>query len=75
MIKRLAKHGNSMALVLDRGLLELLDIKPETTLKLTTDGECLVVSPVRTARRREAFKAALQEGHRRYSKTLKNLAG
>jgi antitoxin component of MazEF toxin-antitoxin module len=75
MIKRLSKHGNSMALVLDRGLLDLLDIKPESSLKLTTDGECLVVSPVHTVRRRAAFAAALKEGKRRYAKTLKDLAG
>ncbi len=75
MIKRLSKHGNSMALVLDRGLLDLLDIKPETPLKVTTDGECLILSPAHTTRRREALKAALKDGNRRYAKTLKNLAG
>ncbi len=30
MIKRLTKHGNSLALVIDRGILELLDISANT---------------------------------------------
>ena len=29
MIKRLTKHGNSLALVIDRGVLELLDVNAD----------------------------------------------
>ena len=74
MIKHLTKHGNSLALVIDRGILELLEIDADTPLSLTTDGKCLVVAPVRDAKRREAFRAALDEGNRRYGKMLKRLA-
>jgi antitoxin MazE len=74
MIKRLTKHGNSLALVIDRGVLELLAIDADTPLSLTTDGKCLVIAPVRDAKRREAFQAALAEGNRRYGKMLKRLA-
>ena len=74
MIKRLTKHGNSLALVIDRGVLELLGIDADTPLSLTTDGKCLVVAPVRDAKRRKAFRAALEEGNRRYGKMLKRLA-
>ncbi len=74
MIKRLTKHGNSLALVIDRGVLELLEIDADTPLSLTTDGTCLIVAPVRDAERRERFRAALAEGNRRYAKALKRLA-
>ena len=74
MIKRLTKHGNSLALVIDRGVLDLLEIDADTPLSITTDGKCLVVAPVRGARRRETFRAALEEGNRRYGKMLKRLA-
>ena len=47
MIKKLSKHGNSMALVIDRAILDLLDIDENTSLELSTDGESLVVAPVR----------------------------
>jgi antitoxin MazE len=73
MIKRLTKHGNSLALVIDRGILDLLEIDANTPLSLETDGECLVVTPVRDARHRKAFRAALEEGNRRYGKTRKRL--
>ena len=74
MIKRLTKHGNSLALVIDRGVLDLLEIDADTPLSLTTDGKCLVVAPVRNAKRRKSFRAALEEGNRRYGKMLKRLA-
>jgi len=74
MVKRLTKHGNSLALVLDRGVLDLLEIDTETPLSITTDGKSLIVSPIRDAKRQKAFRAALQEGHKRYARMLKRLA-
>jgi len=74
MIKRLTKHGNSLALVIDRGILEILEIDAKTPLSITTDGKCLVISPARDAKRRRAFLAALEEGNRKFGKTLRRLA-
>lgn len=74
MIKRLARHGNSLALVIDRGILELLEIDADTPLSLTTDGRCLVVAPVRDRQRQKRFRVALEEGNRRYGKMLRRLA-
>lgn len=74
MIKHLTKHGNSLALVIDRGVLELLQIKADTPLSLTTDGKCLVVTPARDAKRRELFRTALESVNRRYRRALKRLA-
>ena len=44
MTKHLSKHGNSLALVIDRGILEMLDIDEKTTLSVSTDGKTLFVS-------------------------------
>jgi len=74
MVKRLTKHGNSLALVIDRGVLDILDIDAGTPLSVTTDGKCLVVSPVRNQKRQKRFRVALAEGNRKYSKMLKRLA-
>jgi len=74
MVKRLTKHGNSLALVIDRGVLDLLDIDSETPLSVTTDGSSLIIAPIREAQNRKAFRAALSEGNRRYGKMLKRLA-
>lgn len=74
MIKRLTKHGNSMALVIDRGVLNLLEIDADTLLNITTDGKCLVVSPVRDPARQKKFRAALTSVNKRYGRALKQLA-
>lgn len=74
MVKRLTRHGNSLALVIDRGVLDLLDIDAETPLSVTTDGKCLIVTPVRSPQRERRFHAALQEVNRRYGRALKRLA-
>jgi hypothetical protein len=39
MVKKLTKHGNSLALVLDRGVLDLLEIDADTPLNIKTDGK------------------------------------
>jgi len=74
MIKKLSKHGNSLALVIDRPILELLDIDEGTSLSISTDGEALVIVPVRDKRRRKRFEEALESTNRRYGKALKRLA-
>jgi len=38
MVKMLSRHGNSLALVLNRGVLDLLKIDARTPLEITTDG-------------------------------------
>lgn len=74
MIKRLTKHGNSLALVIDRGVLDLLEINADTPLSLTTDGKCLVITPARDAKRRESFRNALETVNKRYRRALRRLA-
>lgn len=75
MIKRLTKHGNSLALIIDRSILKLLRIDAETPLSITTDGECLVISPARAAARQRRFRRALEKVNTRYARALKRLAG
>ena len=74
MIKKLTKHGNSWALVIDMPILDLLKIDPDQPLELTTDGNILTVSPVRDKQRRAKFEAALEKTNRTYGRVLKKLA-
>jgi len=74
MIKKLTKHGNSLALVIDRPVLDLLKIDDDTPLEISTDGKVLVISPVRDEKRRKTFEKALKKTNKNYSKALKNLA-
>ena len=74
MVKRLTKHGNSLALLIDRGVLELLQIDADTPLSLSTDGSSLIVTPIRDAKRKRSFRAALDKVNRRHGRALKRLA-
>jgi antitoxin component of MazEF toxin-antitoxin module len=74
MIKKLTRHGNSLALVIDRGVLDLLKIGADTPLEITTDGRALVIEPARGEARRRRLAKALGEGHRRYGRMLRRLA-
>jgi antitoxin component of MazEF toxin-antitoxin module len=74
MVKRLVKHGNSLALVIDRPLLDLLHIDAETFLDVQVDGKSLVVTPVQADDRKKKFLEALENGNRRYGRALKKLA-
>ena len=75
MIKTLTRHGNSLALVIDKPILDLLGISSDTPLEIQTDdGKSLKVTPVTDINRREKFEAALARTNRKYGKVLKKLA-
>jgi antitoxin component of MazEF toxin-antitoxin module len=74
MVKKLTKHGNSMALVIDRPILDILKIDDDTPLELSTDGQVLVITPVRDKARQAKFANALALVNKRYGKALKRLA-
>jgi len=74
MIKQLTKTGNSYALVLDRPLLEAAKIDVDTPLEISTDGDVIVISPVRDAGRVEKFRTGVESIHRRYAGVFRRLA-
>jgi antitoxin component of MazEF toxin-antitoxin module len=74
MIKKLTKHGNSLALVIDKGILDLLHIDAETPLSLDTDGRNLIISPANSSEREKRFGKALEKVNRKYAKAFKRLA-
>jgi len=47
MKKRLARHGNSLAIVIDKPILELLSIDEDTVLQISTDGNKIIITPIR----------------------------
>jgi len=74
MVKKLTKHGNSLALVIDRAILDLLKIDTDTPLDISTDGQVLVISPVRDEVHRDKFRKARESANRKYGRALKRLA-
>ncbi|MEO5630698.1 MAG: AbrB/MazE/SpoVT family DNA-binding domain-containing protein [Nitrospiraceae bacterium] len=74
MIKMLKKHGNSMALVIEKPMMEALGITEETPLQLTVNGNALVVTPANVGVGPERMKAVIKEIRKRYGPMLKRLA-
>jgi hypothetical protein len=74
MIKTLTKHGNGYALVIDKPILELLRASPETSFEILTDGQCLVLTPVRDLEDEKQFQNALDMVHKRFGRAMKRLA-
>ena len=74
MLKKLTRHGNSFALVIDKAILELLRITPKTPLDISTDGRTLIVAPASEAKKRKRFNSALEKVNRAYGDVLHRLA-
>jgi antitoxin MazE len=75
MLKKLTRHGNSLALVIDKAVLELLNIDDQTPLEISTDGTLLLISPVRDEERKRQFQEAVVKANTKYGRALKRLAG
>jgi len=74
MRKRLTRTGNSLALVLERPLLEATGIDADTPLEISTDGDVIVVTPVRDPRRAAKFRAGVADILDRYAGVFRRLA-
>ncbi len=74
MIKTLTKHGNSYAMVIDKPILELLKVTPETPFEIISDGRSLVLTPVRDADEEKKFTDAVAMVHNRFGNAMKKLA-
>ncbi len=73
MVKRLTVIGNSLGLIIDRPILDLLHVDKDTPLELSTDGKALIVRPAPKGHGRRVRDAAsrLMDAH---DATLKKLA-
>ena len=74
MLKTLTKHGNSLAIVIEKPILDLLGVEADTPFDVTTDGQVLVLTPVKDVSRQTAFKTALDKINQKYANALKKLA-
>lgn len=74
MVKKLTKHGNSLALVIDKAVLDLLKITADTPLEISTDGDVLTIAPVRDKTRARKFNKALKNANKKYGPMLKRLS-
>jgi antitoxin MazE len=74
MVKKLTRTGNSFALVLDKPLLEQVKIDADTPLEVSTDGDVIVISPVRDKKRVAKMKRLVEEMDAMYAGVFRRLA-
>lgn len=74
MIKKLTKTGNSVAVVLDRPLLEATGIDADTPVEVSTDGDVIVITPQRDPERVEKLRDGMEKIHRRFGGVFRRLA-
>ncbi len=73
--KKLTKHGNSYALIIERAILELLGIDDETLLQISTpDGSSIIVTPLKGKAEKQRFSTSMRKINKKYGRTLKRLA-
>ena len=75
MIKRLQAIGNSYGVIIDKPILELLRLTPESELEVSTDGERLIIAPIRDASaRKRRLERAQQRTLKSHEHTFRKLA-
>ena len=73
MIKKLSAVGNSLGLIIERPILELLNITKDTSLEVKTDGESLIIRPVRLSKK-ERVRESTERMMATHDETLRRLA-
>jgi len=74
MIKSLTRTGNSVALVLDKQLLEAAQLDPDEMVEVSTNGRVIVIAPVRSKRAVEKFKQGQERMHAKFAGAFRRLA-
>ena len=73
MRKKLSAIGNSLGLVIEKPILELLDIDRDTELDMKTDGDRLIIAPVRKGKK-DRVRVALARALVAHDQSLRKLA-
>jgi antitoxin component of MazEF toxin-antitoxin module len=73
MVKKLIQHGNSVALVIDKPIMEILNITNETTFEISTDGRNLILSPQTEYNQEKDILSSLERINKKYGSVLKRL--
>ncbi len=73
MTKKLIRHGNSAALVLDKALLDLLKVQMDTLLEVTTDGKNIIISPQTDDKAEATLLQSLERINQKHGAALSRL--
>ena len=74
MIKRLTRQGNSVAIVLDKPIVEAAGLDEGQEVEVSTDGDVIVITPVRSKSRQAKLRAIVGRMHEKYAGAFRRLA-
>lgn len=74
MQKNLTTIGNSLGIIIEKPILDLLGINKETLLEMKTDGKRLIIEPIKEIDKTEKIKNATRRVMKNHDKTLRELA-
>ena len=58
MNKHLTAIGNSLGIIIEKPILDLLNIDRDTQLDMRTDGEALIIRPIKGSKKERALNSA-----------------
>jgi len=74
MIKKLTRTGNSVAVVLDKPILEAVGLDENSEVEVSTNGQIIVLAPKPDSARTRRLKRILDELDSEYGGVFKRLA-
>jgi antitoxin component of MazEF toxin-antitoxin module len=74
MIKKLTRTGNSVALILDKTILDQLGLDENAEVELFTNGQVLIVTPRRGPARERKFREIVDEINKKYAGVFRRLS-
>lgn len=75
--KKLSRVGKSYSLIIDKNIMQLLDINPETDLEISIQGNSLLVTPSKKEElvdHKKKIRNAFQQSLEQYGVVYKKLA-
>lgn len=74
MRKNLTIIGNSLGIIIEKPILDLLGINRETQFEMITDGKRLILEPVKEVNKTAKIRAATRRVMKNHDQTLRELA-
>lgn len=74
MIKKLTRTGNSVAVVLDKPILEAIGLEEDAEVEVSTNGQLIIIVPTRDPGRMRKFLKSAEKINRQYAGLFKRLS-
>lgn len=74
MVKKLARQGNSACLIIDRQIMDLLELDDDSTVRISVEGHRMIVEPLSARERAAMFRKIRKKTGRKNARLFKKLA-